>query len=122
MKRKLTKKDILKYLGIINRKLIKRGKFGEIMICGGAVMTLVYDARGSTYDIDAIFKPKEDMSEIINEITQENKLNNQWLNDDVSSYTSEFKNLVSSKYMEFENLIASVFCMVFPKIFECRRP
>ena len=48
MKRKFSKKDILKYLGEVNKKLEERGKFGEIMICGGAVMTLVYKARNST--------------------------------------------------------------------------
>jgi len=61
MKRKFSKKDILKYLDEINNKLIERGKFGEIVICGGAAMTLVYEARNSTHDIDAIFKPKEDL-------------------------------------------------------------
>jgi len=39
MKRKLSKKDILKYLGILNTKLAERGKFGEIILCGGAALT-----------------------------------------------------------------------------------
>ncbi|MCL2157999.1 MAG: DUF6036 family nucleotidyltransferase [Oscillospiraceae bacterium] len=108
MKRKLTKKDILKYLEEINKKLTERGKFGEIMICGGAVMTLVYYARHSTHDIDAVFKPKEDMKEIIDEIMRENSLNAQWLNDDVSMFTNEFKNLTSSEYKNFSNLTVNI--------------
>ena len=108
MKRKLSKKDILKYLEEINKKLEERGKYGEIMICGGAVMTLVYEARNSTHDIDAVFRPKEDMKEIIDEIRRENNLNSQWLNDDVSMFTSEFKNLTSSEYKNFGNLTVSI--------------
>ena len=108
MKRKLTKKDILKYLEEINKKLTERGKYGEIMICGGAVMTLIYEARNSTHDIDAVFQPKEDMKEIIAEITRENNLNTQWLNDDVAMFTREFKNLTSSEYENFGNLTVSI--------------
>ena len=108
MKRKLNKKDILKYLEEINKKLAERGKFGEIMICGGAVMTLIYEARNSTHDIDAIFRPREDMKEIIDEITRENNLNSQWLNDDVAMFTKEFKNLTSSEYKRFSNLTVTI--------------
>ena len=108
MKRKFNKKDIIKYLGEINKKLEQRGKFGEIMLCGGAVFTLVYESRNSTYDIDAIFRPKEDLKEIIDEITRENNLDSQWLNDDVSMFTEEFKNLTFSEYLNFSNLTVSV--------------
>jgi hypothetical protein len=41
MKRKFSKKDILKYLEEVNKKLAQQGKFGEIMVCGGAAMTMV---------------------------------------------------------------------------------
>jgi len=108
MKRKFSKKDIIKYLEEVNKKLEQRGKFGEIMLCGGAVLTLIYEARNSTYDIDAVFKPKEDMKEIIDEITRENNLDSQWLNSDVSMFTEEFKNLTSSEYLKFSNLTVSV--------------
>ena len=108
MKRKLTKKDILKYLEVLNTKLAERGKFGEIILCGGAALTLVYSARSSTHDIDAVFNPKEDMKEIIDEIARENNLNSQWLNDDVYMFIKEFKNLTSSKYTSFSNLTVSV--------------
>ena len=109
MKRKLSKEDILKYLEIINSKLAQRGKSGEIIICGGAALTLIYEARLSTHDIDAMFQPKEDMKEILDEIMRENNLNSQWLNDDVTMFTKEFKNLTSSEYISFSNLTVSIF-------------
>ena len=108
MKRKFNKKDMLKYLGEVNKKLEERGTFGEIMICGGAVMTLIYEARNSTQDIDAVFSPKDDMQEIIDEITRENNLDSQWLNDDVAMFTMEFNNLTSSEYKNFSNLSVSI--------------
>jgi len=108
MKRKFSKKDIIKYLEEVNKKLEQRNKFGEIMLCGGAVLTLIYEARNSTHDIDAVFNPKEDMKEIIDEITLENNLDSQWLNDDVSMFTKEFKNLTSSEYLKLSRLTVSV--------------
>jgi len=108
MKRKFTQKDMIKYLEEINKKLSERGKFGEIMICGGAALTLVYEARDSTRDIDAVFKPREDMREIINEISSENNLTSQWLNDDVETFVKEFKNLNYSDYLTFSNLTVGV--------------
>ena len=108
MKRKFSKKDILKYLEEVNKKLEQRGKFGEIILCGGAVFTLIYETRNSTQDIDAIFNPRDDLKEIIDEITRENNLDSQWLNDDVTMFTEEFKNLASSEYLRFSNLTVSV--------------
>jgi len=108
MKQKFSKKDMIKYLEEINKKLIEREKFGEIIICGGAALTLVYEARNSTYDIDAIFSPRKDLKEIVDEISRENNLNSQWLNDDVEMFTKEFKNLTSSEYLNLSNLTISV--------------
>ena len=99
---------MVKYLEKINEKLEQREKFGEIIICGGAALTLVYEARNSTRDIDAIFRPKEDLKVIIDEISRENNLDSQWLNDDVVMFTEEFKNLTSSEYIKLSSLTVSV--------------
>ena len=51
--------EILKYLDLLSKKLQQRNAKGEICLYGGAVMCLVYDARPSTKDVDAIFQPAE---------------------------------------------------------------
>lgn len=38
-------------------RLARRGVVADIYVIGGAAMTLAYDARRSTRDIDAVFQP-----------------------------------------------------------------
>lgn len=57
----LERKEIEKLLLEINLYLKKENKEGEIILAGGAVMSLVYGARNSTHDIDALFKLSEEM-------------------------------------------------------------
>lgn len=92
MNKQLTKDDILYYFELINTEFQKIGEFGEIIIAGGAALTLVFSARNSTYDIDAIFEPKESFNKIIKSIAMNNSLNDDWLNDGVKGFfTSEMK-------------------------------
>ena len=52
----LTKEQIQQYLAEMDIELASRGLTGEIVLCGGAVMALVYEVRQSTKDIDdAVF-------------------------------------------------------------------
>lgn len=77
----LTKKDIEKYFMEINKRLSFLGKHGEIIMTGGAALTVVFNARNSTYDIDAIFEPKEDLNKIIKDMSAEYDIHKDWLND-----------------------------------------
>lgn len=85
----LTKQEIEKYLGEINKKLSVLNEKGEIIICGGASMALVYNARDSTHDIDAYFKPQTTIRQIISEISQENNLHEDWMNDGAKGFMTE---------------------------------
>jgi len=62
--RELSKNEVLTYFEEINRRLKSDSKHGEILVTGGAALTLVFNARASTRDIDAIFRPIEDMRKI----------------------------------------------------------
>lgn len=103
--KELSKQDILKYFEQINIRLAKENKYGEILIAGGAALTLVFNARQSTYDIDAIFRPKEDMRAIIKSMAEEYNINEDWLNDGVKGFITN--NMKSSTYLECSNLTVS---------------
>ena len=40
----------------LSERLARRGVVADIYVIGGAAMTLAYDARRSTRDIDAVFQ------------------------------------------------------------------
>jgi len=86
---RLTKEDILRYFEEINKALAGRNQTGEIVVAGGAALTLAFDARNSTYDIDALFEPKSDMRQIINDIAKANNLDDDWLNDGVKGFMTD---------------------------------
>lgn len=98
----LSKNDIEKLLIEVNEKLKERGKFGEIIIAGGATLALVFNARNTTKDIDALFRPSQEMREIINEIANENDLDSDWLNDGVKGFFTE--KMRADLYKEYSNL------------------
>ena len=77
----LTKDQIEQYLSEIDAELASRNLTGEIVMCGGAVMAYVYDARPSTKDIDALFAPTRELREIAAEIAERHGLEDDWLND-----------------------------------------
>ncbi|MBN1903307.1 hypothetical protein JW926_18455 [Candidatus Sumerlaeota bacterium] len=82
----MLKEEILKYLSMINDKLAQREVKGEICLYGGALMCLVYNARPSTKDVDAVFQPASLIREIAGEIACEFDLPEDWLNDGVKGF------------------------------------
>jgi len=100
--RELSKKEMLEYFEVINQKLAKNGKHGEIVLAGGASLAMVFDARDSTRDIDAIFQPSEEMRQIVKDMADEYDLPDDWLNDGVKGYISEKMN--QKKYISLSNL------------------
>ena len=101
----LKKEDILRYFEEINQHLANMGNHGDILIAGGAALTLVFNARNSTYDIDAIFEPKEDMRKIIKDVAQSNALDDDWLNDAVKGFMTD--KMKFSAFLEYSHLTVS---------------
>jgi len=101
----LSKKEIIAHFEEINSRLAMENKYGEILIVGGAALTVVFNARNSTHDIDAIFHPTEDMRKIIKNMADDYNLNYDWLNDGVKGFiTNKMK---SEQLFSYSNLTVS---------------
>lgn len=85
----MKKDEILKYLKALNKKLQQKNIKGEICLYGGSVMCLVYDARPSTKDVDAVFQPAALIRKAAKEIADEYNLVDDWLNDGVKGFLVE---------------------------------
>src|SRR5262245_56095834 len=87
--RNMTTQEIEKYLGALNDELNRMGVKGEIYLYSGAVMCLVYQARPSTKDVDAVFQPRTQMREAAERGAQVFGLRSDWLNDAVKGFVVE---------------------------------
>jgi len=103
-----THKDIHAALSLLNDKLAAREIQGELCLFGGAVMALVYDARQSTRDVDAIMVPKSELTKVASEVAEEMHLPATWLNDGVKGYVSSQPELTSEGLPKFSHL--RLFC------------
>ncbi len=88
----LDKKTIISLFEELNLLLSKNGEIGEVGIVGGTVMCLVFDARASTRDVDAIFKPAALIRKLAAQIGEKHEIEATWLNDGAKAYlTDNFK-------------------------------
>lgn len=82
----MTKEEIQTYLQVLNNELKYISVKGEVCLYGGTVMCLLYNARPSTKDVDAIFEPTQKMREAISRVAQKYQLEDDWLNDSVKGF------------------------------------
>lgn len=100
----LSKDQIIAALSALNDELMARGVTGELSIFGGAAMVLVFDARKSTRDVDAIFLPKSEMAAAAATVAARLDLPENWLNDGVKGFVSAAGEMVEDDLPAYSNL------------------
>jgi hypothetical protein len=82
----MNKEEITQYLAELNDELRAMTVKGEVCLYGGVVMCLLYDARPSTKDVGAVFKPMQQMRQAIERVASRHDLKKDWLNDAVKGF------------------------------------
>lgn len=97
-----TRDYLLELLNELNERLYQKEIIGDIVLYGGAVMCLQYNAREFTQDIDAYLSPKSEIELIVEEIAIEKGISLDWLNDSVTQFISNCEKV--QIFMKLPNL------------------
>jgi hypothetical protein len=100
----LTRETILRGLQILSDQLGKQGVTGEVCLFGGAVMVLVFTARLTTKDVDAVFQPTHTIRDLARRIADELHLPADWLNDGVKGFISTRHETTTGTLPQFPHL------------------
>jgi len=100
----LDRATIERALAALNARLEAAGVTGELCIFGGSAMVLAFDARPTTRDVDAVFRPPALIREAAAAIAEEMSLPANWLNDGVKGFVSNTPEYVTEGLLQFPHL------------------
>lgn len=85
----LSRDDLLELLTEVGQELTKRGKTASIYVVGGAAMSLEYDSRRLTRDIEAaVSGDKSDLWDVAKTVGERHGLSPHWLNTNAVGFIS----------------------------------
>ncbi|HEU6452526.1 MAG TPA: hypothetical protein VFT57_13990 [Gemmatimonadaceae bacterium] len=99
---RLTRADIRRLFELLDMELGAEGAEGEVYLVGGAVMCLALDARPSTRDLDAFFRPASVVRGAVARVAARAGVREDWLNDAVKGFLSprgEFEPYLELPYL-----------------------
>jgi hypothetical protein len=100
--RSLSAATIRRAFAALDAELARDDVHGELFVVGGAVMCLVFGARDSTRDVDALLEPATRLRQAAVRVAVSEGLPEDWLNDAAKAYltpTAEF-----DPFLELPNL------------------
>lgn len=97
-----SKQEIEALFERLNEELARVGITGEVYLAGGAVMCLVFDARRSTKNVAAFFRPAKEVRAAAQRVALAAGMPGEWLNDAVKGYLSERGDF--HPYLDLSNL------------------
>lgn len=83
--------EMLGILEQLGARLQARGVDGQIYVVGGAAIAFAYARERQTRDIDACVEPQNVVFEVVRELTEEQQLNEEWLNDTARAFLPEVR-------------------------------
>lgn len=101
----LSREQILRLLHALNDELNAAGVKAQANLAGGAVMCLVFKARASTRDVDAVFQPSVAVLDAALRVAAREGIRDDWLNDAVKGYVSDRGSF--TPFLELSNLKVS---------------
>ena len=84
----LSRELMLRLLSALDEELARAGVKADLLMVGGAVMTIVFQAREQTKDIDAVFEPAAPVRDAVRRIAAREQVSEDWLNDAVRGFVT----------------------------------